>query len=265
MVKVHNVKGEEKSEVSLPEVFEENYRPDLIEKAVHHYQSRRRQSYGADKKAGMRTSAHYEGSRHVDPNSQMMNREMSRMPREHGDTARRFRALLAPHAVGGMKAHPPKAEKKFDKELNRKEKRKATRSAIASTAEEEAVKERNHRFEGDLPVVVEDRIETMDKTSEVEEVLINLGLEEDLERAKDKKVRSGKGKNRGRKYKTKKSVLIVVSEDEGIKRAARNIPGVEARKVDELNSEVLSPGAHGARLTVYSESALEDIGERWTA
>ncbi|MFP4116614.1 MAG: 50S ribosomal protein L4 [Candidatus Aenigmatarchaeota archaeon] len=263
MVKVHNVKGEEKNEVSLPEVFDEHYRPDLIKRAVHHYQSRRRQSYGADKRAGMKTSAHYEGSRHVDNSSQMMNREMSRMPREHGDTARRFRALLAPHAVGGMKAHPPKADKKFDKGLNKKERKKATRSAIASTANEEAVKERNHKFEGELPLVVEDKIESMERTNDVEEALVKLGLEEELQRAKKKKVRSGKGKNRGRKYKTKKSVLIVVGEDEGIKRAARNIPGVEVRKVDELNAELLSPGAHGSRLTVYSESALDVIEKRW--
>lgn len=265
MVKILDVKGEEKGTVDLPQVFEENYRPDLIKKAVEHYQSKKRQSYGADKRAGMKTSAHYEGSRNAENSSQMMNREMSRMPREHGDTARRFRALLAPHAVGGMKAHPPKAQKKRAKGINKKEKKKATRSAIASTAKEEAVEERNHKFDGELPLVVEDDIEKMKKTSEVEEMLINIGLEEELERAKEKKVRSGKGRNRGRKYKKKTSALIVVGEDEGIKKAARNIPGVEITKVDELNSEMLSPGAHGARLTVYSQSALDEIKERWSA
>lgn len=263
MVKILSLDGEEKRERKLPEVFNENYRPDLIKRAVEHYRSKKRQSYGADRRAGMKTSAHYEGSRHVGPNSQMMNREMSRMPREHGDTARRFRALLAPHAVGGIKAHPPKPEKKRAKEMNKKEKKKATRSAIASTANGKAVRDRNHRFDGELPMVVEDDLQSLKKTSEVENFLRNIGLGEDLERAKDKKVRSGKGKMRGRKYKRKKSVLIVVSEDEGIKRSAGNIPGVEVVKVDDLNSEVLSPGAHGARLTVYTESALDEIDERW--
>lgn len=265
MVKIISLDGEEVRERKLPEVFDENRRPDLIRRAVEHYRSKRRQSYGADKRAGMKTSAHYEGSRHVEPNSQMMNREMSRMPREHGDTARRFRALLAPHAVGGMKAHPPKAEKKWAKEMNKKEKRKATRSAIASTAREDAVRERNHRFDGDLPIVVEDDLQGLDKTSGVEEFLRNIGLEEELERARKKKVRGGKGKNRGRKYKRKTSVLIVVGEDEGIKRSARNIPGVEVARVEELNSGLLSPGGHGARLTIYTESAIQKIDERWSA
>ena len=264
MVKLLSTDGEEKKEVDLPPVFDENYRPDLIKKAVEHYQSRRRQSYGADKRAGMKTSAHYEGSRNAENSSQMMNREMSRMPREHGDTARRMRALLAPHAVGGIKAHPPKAEKKFGKKMNKKERKKATRSAIASTAREEAVKERSHKFEGELPIVVEDELESMERASDVEDFLINAGLEEDLEKAKERKVRGGKGKRRGRKYKTKKSVLIVVDEDDGIKKGAGNIPGVDVSKVEDLNSEMLSPGAHGARLTVYTESALQSIKERWS-
>ncbi|MFP4115846.1 MAG: 50S ribosomal protein L4 [Candidatus Aenigmatarchaeota archaeon] len=265
MVKILSLDGEETRERKLPEVFQENYRPDLIKKAVEYYQSRKRQSYGADRKAGMKTSAHYEGSRHVAPSAQMMNREMSRMPREHGDTARRFRALLAPHAVGGMKAHPPKAEKNWEKDMNNKERKKATRSAIASTAKRKAVEERNHRFEGELPIVVEDGLQELEKTSEVEEFLKKIGLGEDLQRARERKVRGGKGKRRGRKYKTKKSVLIVVAEDKGIKRSARNIPGVEVVEVENLNSEVLSPGAHGTRLTVYTESALNEIDGRWSA
>ncbi len=264
MTKVFDLDGKEGGDVELPDLFSQSYRPDLIKKAVHHYQSRRRQRYGADRRAGMKTSAHYEGSRHVGPNSQMMNREMSRMPREHGDTARRFRAMLAPHAVGGIKAHPPKAEKNRAKNMNKKERRKATVSAIASTAKNDIVKQRNHRFDGDLPIVVKDGLESLDKTSDVRDLLVNIGLEEELERGKKKKIRSGKGKNRGRKYKRKKSVLIVVDKDKGIKRAAENIPGVEVREVDSLNSEVLSPGAHGIRLTVYTESALNKIEERWT-
>ncbi len=265
MPEIFSLNGKKKGERDLPDVFEENYRPDIIKKAVQFHQSKRRQSYGADKRAGMKTSAHYEGSRHVGPNSQMMNREMSRMPREHGDTARRFRALLAPHAVGGIKAHPPKPEKKMGKKMNKKERKKAIRSAIASTADKNAVKERNHRFDCDLPIIVEDKLQDIKKTSEVEEFLKNVGLEDEIKRSRRRKVRGGKGTMRGRKYKNKKSVLIVVGEDNGIKRSAKNIPGVEVSLVDGINSELLSPGAHGARLTVYTESALDEIEKRWSA
>lgn len=260
---VRSTEGETKRELELPSIFEEAYRPDLIKKAVLSYQSRRRQSYGADQKSGLKTSAHYEGSRHVDRSAQMMNREMSRMPREHGDTSRPMRGMLVPHAVGGRRAHPPKSEKKHAKKMNRKERKKAIRSAIAATSNTQAVKERNHKFEGDLPLVVEDEIETIQRTQELQGVLENLGLKEELKRTQDKVIRSGKGKMRGRKYRRSKSVLIVYDEDRGISKAGRNIPGVEAVKVENLNAELLSPGAHGARLTIYTESALKKLQERW--
>lgn len=263
MVKVVSTKGEEKKEIGLPEIFEKPYRPDLAKKAVLAHQSKRRQNHGADKRTGLKSSAHYEGSRHVAPNSQQMNREMSRMSREHGDTGRRFRALKAPHAVGGRKAHPPKSDKKHKKSINKKERRKAIRCAIAATANPEAVEERNHKFGGNLPIVVEDELQKVNKTRRLEEFLREVGLEEDIERVKSRKVRAGKGKMRGRKYRGKKSVLLVIDEDEGIGEAGSNLPGVDVAKVGNLNVELLSPGAHGARLTIYTESALEKIQERW--
>lgn len=259
MVNVFTVDGKEKADIELPQLFEENYRPDLIKRAVLASQSKRRQKYGSNKRAGLRTSAHYEGSRHVPSESLMMGREMSRMPREHGDTGRRMRGMKVPHAVGGRRAHPPKADKDFVKNINKKERKKAMRCAIASTANEKAVKERNHRFEIELPVIVEDKLQQVTKTSELKGVLEKLGLGDDLKRAKNKKIRSGKGKNRGRKYRVKRSVLIVVAEDEGIVKAARNIPGVDVVKTANLNIEFFAPGAHGTRLTVYTESAIDEL------
>lgn len=253
MVKIISNDGKDKEKIQLPEIFKEPYRPDLIKKAVLASQSKRRQKYGASKKSGLKTSAHYEGSRHVDPDAQMMNREMSRMPREHGDTARRMRALVVPHAVGGRRAHPPKSDKNFTKNINKKERKKAIRSAVSATGQEKVVKKRNHKFEGELPIIVEDKIQEINRTGKLENFLESIGLKKDLERAKKRKVRSGKGKNRGRKYKTSKSVLIVYDEDNGILKASRNLPGVQAMKVENLNAEILSPGAHGARLTVYTK------------
>ncbi|MFP4045489.1 MAG: 50S ribosomal protein L4 [Candidatus Aenigmatarchaeota archaeon] len=261
MTKVFDIKGKEKDETELPDVFNEYYRPDLIKKAVLAHQSKRRQKYGTDQRAGLKSSAHYEGLRGLRPGVEMMRHEMSRMPREHGDTARQMRARKVPQATGGRKAHPPKADKDFEKEINKKEKQKAVRSAISATAKEEPVKERNHKYEGELPLVVEDKIQSLEKTAELKDVLEKIGLDEDLDRARPRKVRAGKGTMRGRKYKTRKSVLIVIEKDQGIKKAANNLPGVNVATVEELNAELLSPGAHGARLTVYSESALEKIGE----
>jgi large subunit ribosomal protein L4e len=43
--------------------------------------------------------------------------------------------------------------------------------------------------------------------------------------------------------------------------AARNHPGVEVVVVDNLNAELLAPGTHPGRLTIYTPSALEKIGD----
>ena len=85
----------------------------------------------------------------------------------------------------------------------------------------------------------------------------------DVERADRKKIRAGRGKTRGRKHKLGKGPLIVVSEDKGISRAARNLPGVDIVEVDYLNAELLAPGTHAGRLVVWSRSAFELLDEVW--
>ena len=90
--------------------------------------------------------------------------------------------------------------------------------------------------------------------------LNSLGLEADLKRAEEKKIRAGRGKMRGRKYRGKKSLLIVIGKDEGLGRVD-NIPGVDVVKYDKLDVQMLAPGTHPGRLTVYTESALKGIDE----
>jgi large subunit ribosomal protein L4e len=86
-------------------------------------------------------------------------------------------------------------------------------------------------------------------------------LKKELERAKIKKIRAGKGKRRGRKYKKKKSILFIVSEDKGISKVVKNIPGSDFSLVKNLNAELLAPGTHAGRLTIWSESAIKKLGE----
>jgi large subunit ribosomal protein L4e len=68
---------------------------------------------------------------------------------------------------------------------------------------------------------------------------------------------------RGRKHKKGKGPLIVVSEDNGIGNAARNLPGVEISSVAGLNAELLAPGAHPGRLVIWTEAAFGEIDEVW--
>jgi large subunit ribosomal protein L4e len=82
----------------------------------------------------------------------------------------------------------------------------------------------------------------------------------DIFRVKEsRKVRAGKGKMRGRKMKQAVGPLLVIAKNEGVAEAARNLPGVDIASVDNLNVELLAPGTHPGRLTVWTSSAFEKV------
>ncbi len=262
---VYDLSGKVVKSIELPTFFSVPVRDDLIRRCVIAFQANRRQPYGTDPLAGKRTSAHYHGSRRVAAFARMMNRELARMPRIHSHSPPHLflTARFVPQAVKGRRAHPPKVEKIWKQKVNKKEKLLALLSAISATAIIEFVKRRGHKYEGELPIIVENSLEKLKKTKEVEEFLKKLGMEKELERARKKKVRAGKGKMRGRRYKKKKSVLIVVSEkNTPLENAASNIPGVEVVDAMNLNVEHLAPGTHAGRLTIWTEGAIEKLKER---
>jgi large subunit ribosomal protein L4e len=182
---------------------------------------------------------------------------MAHVPRQNGVAKR------VPQTVGGRPAHPPKAEKDRTLDINDKERQLAVRSALAATTDGDLVAERGHDFDDDVafPLVVSDEFEDLQKTQEALGVLEALGVADDVERADEgRKVRAGKGKGRGRKYKSPKSVLVVTSEEPS--RAARNLAGVDVATADEVNAEDLAPGTHPGRLTLFTESAIEGVSGR---
>ena len=251
---VYGVDGEEKERIEMPKVFSITPRLDLIERAVAAAQANRKQPQGRDPLAGKRNTAESWGPGHA----------MARVPRIKGSgfpTARN--AGFAPGVVGGRLAHPPRAEKKIKKKINLKEKKKALLSAIAATGIRELVKKRNHKVDNipELPIVIDDKFQTVKKTSEVYDILSRLGFEDEFKRAKVKTIRAGKGKRRGRKYKKRKGPLVVIKEDFGIYKAARNIAGVDVVNVENLSVEHLAPGTHAGRLTVWTQSAFKALSK----
>ncbi len=263
-IPVYSLKGEVKKNVDIARVFSETVREDLIRRAVSAEQAAKRQPYGVDPLAGKRTSAHYHGRRGI--RHSMMNREMARMKRIHHPGFLYMTARFVPQAVKGRKAHPPKAEKIWKKKINKKERLKALFSALSATIKKDLVLSRGHKIKSikHLPLVLEDKFQEIKRVKKVREVLEKFGFSEELERIKEKKVRAGKGKNRGRKHKKKRGPLIIISEDKGIFRAARNIPGIEVTEVENLTVEKLAPGSKPGRLCIWTESALtklENIGE----
>ena len=244
---VRDLDGKDAGEVELPTVFETAFRPDLIKRAVLAAQANRTQDTGTDEYAGLRTPAESHGS----------GRGMAHIPRQNG------RAREVPQAVSGRPAHPPKAEKDRGLDINTKERKLATRSAIAATADGELVADRGHEFDEELefPLVVSDEFEELVKTQDAVDVLEALGVADDIERAEDgKTVRAGRGTTRGRKYTEPKSVLVVTSEDPSL--AARNLAGSDVATAAEVNVEDLAPGTHAGRLTLWTESALEEVADR---
>jgi large subunit ribosomal protein L4e len=246
---VRDLDGSEAGDVDLPDVFETPVRPDLVRRAVLAAQANRKQRHGADPHAGMRTPAESPGS----------GRGMAHVPRENNQARR------VPQTVGGRRAHPPKAEADPSLEVNDKERKQATRSAIAATTDAEAVAERGHDFDGDLdlPLVVSDDFEDLQKTKEVVSFLEAVGAHADVERADEgRSVRAGRGTTRGRKYTEPTSVLFVTASDAGPSKAARNLAGADVATAREVNAEDLAPGAEPGRLTVWTESAVEEVADR---
>jgi large subunit ribosomal protein L4e len=254
-IKVYSLKGEVTGEMELPEIFSEEFRPDLIKRAVLSAQSARIQPWGADPMAGKRTTAESYGA----------GRGVAMVPRVKGSRhPAGSKAAFVPQAAGGRRAHPPRTTRIIHEKINKKERRLAIRSALAVTANQEIVESRGHQIENvpQIPFIVEDGLSKVKKTRETREIFKNLGLMDDVVRAKNgRKIRAGRGKSRGRKYKTPKGPLLVVAEDKGISLGARNHPGVEVVLVDNLNAELLAPGTHPGRLTLYTKSAIEKLGE----
>ena len=259
-VKVFGMDGKETGSKDLPKQFDEEVRPDLIKRAAEVIQANKRQKYGVTEEAGKRHSTYLSKRRRAYRGAYGAGR--SRTPRKivsrRGERIN-YVGAFAPNTVGGRVAHPPKAEKKWELKINKKENRKAIRSALAASVAKEFVEARGHRLPENFPFVFDNKFEAMKKTVDVKKALKIMGLKDELVRAEVKNVRAGKGKLRGRKYKRRVGPLVVVGDKCDLLKAAKNIPGVDVVKVNEVNALMLAPGCNPGRLTIFTVSALENM------
>ncbi|MFW9929482.1 MAG: 50S ribosomal protein L4 [Candidatus Thorarchaeota archaeon] len=275
--RVYDINGQEIKQIDLPIVFETEFRPDVIKRAVQASQAARRQPYGPDNEAGKRTSAENWG----------VGRGAARVPRVQGSRHNRGgKAAFVGSVVGGSVTHPP-IPRSFKEKINRKERLLAIRSAIAATTDPLLIESRGHWVSDiqDLPLVVSAEYEQIKTTKEIIASFTKLGLIRtplnieidnpvdfgDIDKAglRMKTIRPGKGKRRGRKYKNAKSVLIVHGDGKNndnsdilIRKSAKNLPGIDLCSISQLNVELLAPGTHPGRLTVWTEPALQQLAER---
>lgn len=251
----YDVDGETSGDTELPEVFTEPIRPDLVRRAVLAAQANRKQPHGADEFAGMRTPAESPGS----------GRGVAHVPRNRRGPRGEQQGARVPQAVGGRRAHPPKADADRGLDLNDKERKAAIRSALAATADPTFVSERGHAFDDELelPLVVDNEFESLTKTKEVVSLFEAIGVHADVERAEEgRSVRAGRGTTRGRKHQEPSAILVVTSSDAGPSKAARNLPGVDVATGTEVNAEDLAPGGVPGRLTLWTEAALAEVADR---
>ncbi len=260
--KILDIHKTEKGTKELPVQFSEQIRWDLIQRAVVSLQNERRQAYGVKPGAGTRQVS--EVSRRRRDYKGTYGAGISRVPRKimsRNGTRMNWVGAIAPGTVGGRQGHPPSAERNWSQKINEKENRKAIRCAISATMVSELAKRRGHIIPKDFPFLLDSKVEAVSKTNEVEKILGRLGFVQELGRASKSSIRSGSGKNRGRKYHNKIGPLFVVSHDCNLLKSAKNIPGVDAVEVHNLNAEILAPGCHAGRLTLWSEGAIDILAK----
>ncbi|CAK7342930.1 unnamed protein product [Dovyalis caffra] len=240
--------------VHLPDVMKASIRPDIVNFVHCNISKNSRQPYAVSKKAGHQTSAESWGT----------GRAVSRIPRvPGGGTHRAGQGAFGNMCRGGRMFAPTKIWRRWHRKINVNQKRYAIVSAIAATAIPSLVMARGHRVESvpEMPLVISDSAESIEKTSTAIKVLKEIGAYPDAEKAKDSQaIRPGKGKMRNRRYISRKGPLIVCgTEGAKLVKAFRNIPGVEVANVERLNLLKLAPGGHLGRFVIWTKSAIEKL------
>ncbi|MDP4039615.1 MAG: 50S ribosomal protein L4 [Candidatus Pacearchaeota archaeon] len=250
---IYNIKGEKKGDVELPNAFNRKIRKDV---ALKYFEvDKFSQPYRPAENAGKKHSASGTISHKRHDWKGHYGKGISRIPRKtmsrRGQNFHWIGAEIS-SVRGGRRAHPPKGIGK-EKKLNKKEIQIAMESGIAATADKNYLAERYstlREIKISLPVIVESNLEKI-KTKDFLMTLKKLFGENYKLTLKEKKVRAGKGKIRGRKYKSNAGILLVKSENENIK-----ISGIDILSVREIEIRDLYPLG---RIAIYTEKAIEEL------
>ncbi len=253
--KLYDLKGKEGEEIELPKVFSQKIREDIV---VKHFEADKFiHPYSHDPRAGRKHSASGTISHKRHDWKGHYGRGISRAPRKtmwRRGTQFYWIGAEASGARGGRRVHGPKGIGK-ERKINKKEIQISMASAFASTANENYILKRYSglkRIEFKPPIVLQSGFEKL-KTKEAMGVLKEI-FGKNLEKfLKNRKVRAGKGKTRGRKYKTSAGILLVMGEKEKAK-----FNGIDVRRVKEISVADLFPLG---RVCVYTEKAIKELGE----
>jgi len=241
----------------MPVALTSPLRPDLVRFVHTGVSKNRRQAIAVTAKAGYDTAAESLGT----------GRAVARIPRAPGGgTHRAGHATFGNMCRGGGMFNPTKTWRRWHRRVNVTQKRHAIASALAASTLPPLVMARGHRIGEvpELPLVVSEGAESLAKTKDAVQLLKDMGCAEELQRVIDsKKVRKGKGKMRNRRYTMARGPLVIYSEDSGIVKAMRNIPGVDTANVERLNLLQLAPGGNFGRFVIYTEGAFKKLSDMY--
>ena len=259
--KILSIEGRKMKEIELPKIFFSPVRKDIVARILEIQKTK--QPYAPSPVAGKQHSASGKivHRRHVWKSG--YGRGSSRIPKKiftrRGSQFNWVGAEVA-STRGGRRAHPPKVLSMINtSKINKKERKIAFASALSATTDKKIVSCKYEKLtEKDvenLPLIVESKIvslKTKNLVSSLKKILGNKLFEKISEK---RKIRSGKGKLRGRKYKRNAGFLIVTGSDEKLKTKL-----IEVKKVNNLGISDLAKGGLG-RLIIYTEKAIKELGE----
>jgi len=249
-----NVASKE-SNVALPVVFKAPIRPDVVNEIHQLMRRNARQAYAVSEEAGHQTSAESWGT----------GRAVARIPRVRGGgTHRSGQGAFGNMCRGGRMFAPTKPWRRWHRKINVNQRRYALVSAIAASGVPALVQSKGHVIDGvsEFPLVVTDEIQKLAKTKQAVIFLRRMKIWADVQKVyKSQRFRAGRGKMRNRRRIQRRGPLIVYAKDEGLRKAFRNIPGIDTMCVDKMNLLKLAPGGHVGRFVIWTESAFKRLND----
>jgi large subunit ribosomal protein L4e len=257
LISVYTDKNEviKETTVPLPAIFKAPIRPDVVNEVSQLMRRNARQAYAVSAEAGHQTSAESWGT----------GRAVARIPRVRGGgTHRSGQGAFGNMCRGGRMFAPTKPWRRWHRKININLKRYAVVSAIAASGVPALVQARGHVIDGisELPLVVSDKIQEYTKTKHAVLFLRRSKVWGDVLKVyRSKRFRAGRGKMRNRRRIQRRGPLIVYGKDQGLRRAFRNIPGVDTMSVHKMNLLKLAPGGHLGRFIIWTESAFKHLND----
>lgn len=254
LVTVYNDKNEPTgNSISLPSVFKAPIRPDVVNFVHQQVSKNSRQPYCVSKEAGHQTSAESWGT----------GRAVARIPRVRGGgTHRSGQGAFGNMCRGGRMFAPTKPWRRWHRRVNVNQKRYALVSAIAASGVPALVQSKGHMIQEvpEFPLVVSDKIQEYNKTKDAVLFLRRIRAWTDIQKVyKSQRFRAGKGKMRNRRRIQRRGPLIVYGKDQGIRKAFRNIPGIDLMNINKMNLLKLAPGGHVGRFVIWTQSAFDQL------